>query len=192
MRELELLHDLDVFTSSAANRRRCPFADAIHRDNGGFCKRRWVESARRMGKMVFWKIDRCISLTQLREAVFKHAPHKNFFFDPYKHRGYEADKAARCERVIGFQKPFELEEWLFIKRNGRKILIVDSCLFQDVSASVDRKGRVVLFPRKALFLSGSHDLAIDKERGSAIVVERRYPEYCFFHSISFRLMRICS
>jgi hypothetical protein len=37
-----------------------------------------------------------------------------------------------------------------------------------------RKASVVLFTSKALFLCGTHDIPINDQRGSIIVVERRY------------------
>src|SRR5215813_2100002 len=190
MRKLEFFQNLDVFAFSAANRRRGPFAYAIHGYDGGFRERRGVECACRMGKMMFREIDGCIPLAELGEALFQHAPHEYFFFYPYQHCRHKTDKTAGRERVVRLQKSLELKERLFVKRNRGKVLIVDSCLFQDVADSVDWKGGIVLLARKTLFLRGSNDLAVNEKRGSAVVVKRRYPQYCFSHSDSFRLGRI--
>ena len=138
-----------------------------------------------MREVVFREIDRDIAFAEFGELIAEHAPHKNLFLDPGEHGGEKADETAGRKRVVGLEEALEFQKGLFVKGDGRKVFEVEAGLLQNVAAGIDRKGGVVLFPSEALFLGSSDNLAVDEERGGAVVIERGNAKDRFFHSKTF-------
>src|SRR5262249_22548359 len=113
-----------------------------------------------------------LAVAQFRQVLRQQTPHEQLFLDPHWHCRQKAGEAAGSEGVIGLEQPLELQERLVVKSNRRQVLEVDARLLQNVPAGVNRERGVVLLAGEALFLRGSHNLAVKQQRRGAIVVVR--------------------
>src|ERR1700749_3011932 len=106
------------------------------------------------------------------EMLVENLVHEQLFLDPYRNRRYETGKASRSKGMVGFQQSFELEERLFVKRDCREFAVFEARFFENITAGMNRKGRVVLSACKPLFLSGGDNFAINQDCRSTIVIVR--------------------
>ena len=83
--------------------------------------------------------------------------------------------------MVGFQQALEFQVRLVVKGNRCEVVQCQAGFVQYVFDCLAGKGTVVLFARKAFLVSGSHDLAIQDQCGSTVVVKCRQPQNCFRH-----------
>ena len=95
---------------------------------------------------------------------------------PQGHGLEKRTKSSRRVGQVGLENSLELQEGLVVETDVVELVRLQPCLLQAVADGVDRKAVVVLDAREALLLGGGHDLAIDDQSGSRVVVEGRDTE----------------
>ena len=87
--------------------------------------------------------------------------------------------------MIGFEKTFELPEWLFVESNSREVRKLYTCFFEYKLHRLYRKRIIMLLTRKALFMRGRDDFVATQKSGSAVVIIGRNAEDILVVQIGF-------
>ena len=101
---------------------------------------------------------------------------EQLFAQPQRHRDRKGGKAARRKADIGFQKPLEFQERLFVEHDIVDITEADAGLRKAIGDAVFRKPRVMFLAGEALLLRRRDNARIEQERRGAVVIERGNPE----------------
>ena len=174
MREMQLLEQRELVAAADRGRRRAPFADAVHGEHHRILERRGIERARRVAHVMLGEQEpvRAVEIRiDVLEPAQQHVLLEQLFPDPDRDRHRERSEAARREAEIGFEQPLEFQERLLVEHDIIDVLERDTGLFEAIANRVDRKARVVLLAREALFLRRRDDLAVDQQRRGAVVIE---------------------
>ena len=175
MRKLKMMRELDLVAGADAEGRRAPFADAVERQNRRVLEWTRKKRARRVALMMIdennWRSGGS------SDSVSNQPGKPRFFLEPQRHRHPKAAEPARRERKIRLEQALELPQRLLIEGDVVEILGPETALLETIANGVQRKSRIVLLPGEPLFLSGRHDVAIDDQRGCAVVIEGRDSQY---------------
>ena len=169
VRELQVLPQVERVAPPDAPGRRRPLTDAVQGEHGRFVEGAREEGAGRVALVVIHEQERRARL--LRQTAPDHAAHHQLFAEPDGHRHDEAADAARRERQLGLEQALEFQHRLVVEGDEVELLGAEPRLVQTVRDGVARKPRVVFFPREPLFLRGRDDIAIDDDRGGAVVIK---------------------
>jgi hypothetical protein len=176
--KVQFLVNPEIVAGSDRKRRRRPFANPVHHQNGGVLKRRRIERRRGMGKMVLSEQNaRWIEIGRyFCELAGEPFFLKQLFAQPDRDRHLKGPQSPRGERDIGLQQPLELQKRLVIENDGVEIGKTAARLFQAIFDRGERKARIVLFPAEPFFLGRGDDRSVCDKRGGAVVVQRRDAE----------------
>ncbi len=179
MREVDLLHHLELVVAADRNRRRRPLADAIHGENQRLLERRRIECRRAVALMMLGKQQPLLPVVaglDRLELVGQEHLLEQLFLEPHRQRHAERLEAARREREVGLEQPLELQERLVVEYDVVDGVELDAGLGEAIVHGVLRIARVMLLAGEALLLRRRDDLAVLDQRGCAVVVERRDAE----------------
>src|SRR5262245_28298816 len=99
MRPADFSHWLQCVASPDRNRRRRPFADAVHGQDDGLLEWRWKKGGGRVALLVLREDQLAVKLVADRESLellLQHRLLEQLVFDPERLRPSEGLKAARC------------------------------------------------------------------------------------------------
>src|SRR5919204_1971371 len=153
---MELLVQLDVVATPDAEGRRGPFTDAIDRQNCRLLKGGREERAGSM-RLVMLGVQ---NLAIVVEGTPNLAVLEQLFFHPRRPRESKLVESSRRDAKIGFQNPFELEQWLVVEADVGQVCSANPGRLEAIANSVRGERRVALLPSETLFLCGGDDVAI--------------------------------
>src|ERR1039458_3805339 len=91
--------------------------------------------------------------------------------DPDRNCHGERTITLRRECYIGLKQPLELQERLFVEHYIVDLVQSDTAFREAVADCMHWEARVLLLARETFFLRRRHDTAVEKKRGSAVVVK---------------------
>src|SRR6266550_5117570 len=111
---------LQLVASADRDRRRCPFADAIHCQHGRALEWRRKKCACRVTEVMLRKQQALVPVDGRCRSDSSKLPHEHGFLkqllrQPQRKRRRKAREPARRERHVGLEQPIELEERLLIE-----------------------------------------------------------------------------
>ena len=109
----------------------------------------------------------------IRKDLTKGLLDLNFLGKPGTHDPGEGAPSAWSDGEIGFQHAGKFGDGLFVKSDGIQIRGGDTGLFQTEINGLFREAVVIFQTCEALFLSGSHDVALLEQDGCAVVIKGR-------------------
>ena len=113
----------DFVSAADTQRRGRPFADSIHRQNGGFVERRRIKGACRVRLMVFTKTNAALvgTLACRVQTSRNLATQMQFLPRPLRNRFQERSESAWRIAQVGFQQSIKLLKRFFVETNVRQI-----------------------------------------------------------------------
>ena len=118
MREVQLFQHLQAVALAIAQRRGRPFADPVHRQDGGFLERRGEERRRRVTLVMFAEQQARLPVEvglPLLHLVAQQRLLEQLLLQPQRHGHAERREPARRIGEIGLEQPLELQERLVVE-----------------------------------------------------------------------------
>ena len=118
--KVDLADDLEAAALAERERRRGPFAHAVHRQHGRPLERRGEEGAGGMAQVMLGEQQLALPIdvvAQRLQLLDQQALLEELLLEPQRQRLAERGEAARREGEIRLQKPLELEERLVVERD---------------------------------------------------------------------------
>ncbi len=95
--------------------------------------------------------------------------------EPQRHGPDERPETPRRERHVGLQQPVEGKQRL-VEDHIVEVVGRQPGLLEAIGDGVAGEGRIVLAAAEPLLLGCGHDVSVDYQRGSGVVVEGGDPE----------------
>lgn len=151
-----------------AERRRCPFADAVNRQHGGLAERAGEKRAGGVAHVVIAEQD-LIRIDM--QVILNDALDPELFLQPVDHRiaPYVGGRGKCIQR--GEQNALKFDQRLFVEDDMLQIVGGDPCLAQAEIDGLLRKAVVVFLAREAFFHRSGDQFAVVEERGGGVVIE---------------------
>src|SRR6266699_3927228 len=180
MWKLNLLVHLQFVASADRDRRRCPFADAIHCQYRRALEWRRKKCACRVAEMMLRKQQALVPVDQRcgsdsSKLSDEHGLLKQLLGQPQRKGRRKAREPARRERHVGLEQPIEFEERLLIEDDVIKSGGSNVTLLEAIAQRIPGKTGIVFDAAESLFLCGGHDLAVAHESRGAVVIVGRQP-----------------
>jgi len=150
-----------------------PLAHPVHGQDGRFVQTGRIEGAGGMGHVVGTEDD---AVALAADPLVQEVPGPQLVQEPDQHGLAKSRHRARPGGQGGHEDPVELPEGLLVEDDQVQIGPGDT---GPVQAEPNRPGRklpVVLDPREALLLGGSHELPVHQQGGCGVVIEAGDPE----------------
>ena len=187
VREAKLFEHGDFVAPAYANRACRPLANAVHRQDSRFGKRRWVERARGVALVMIPEKNlprKFLRALFRRFVIFNparlchldadHVRHPEFFFHPERHRFEERWEARGRVIEIGFKQALEFEKRLVVKADVIELVNRQPRLFQTVPRGICGEAVIVFDAGKAFFLSSRDYFTVCNQARRRVVIECRY------------------
>ena len=169
MREVKLAQHLDGAFRAAADRRRRPLANAVHREDRGAVERRRIKRARRVCHVMLGEQDRAVS-GQAVEFVADGLAQVKFLRQPAGQHPQPRRQPGRGDGQEALEHPRKLNDRLVVKHNRVEIARREAALFQTKPDRVLGEPLVVLAARKPFLLRGGGDPPVHQQHGGRVVV----------------------
>ena len=163
VRKVDLATHFQRVAAPRRERRRGPFAHAVHRQNRRLVEGRREERARGVAQVMFREqqpVRPGLSRPGSAQFLDQQVAQKQLFPQPDGDRHAERFEPARRKCEIGLEKALEFEQRLVVERDEIDIVRRYACHAQTVFHRMCGKAGVVLPAREALFLSRSNDFAV--------------------------------
>ena len=122
MREAHFLEHLNLVCAAVRDTACCPFANAVHRENGRIVKWRREEGARRMGLMMLRKHE--APRVPALETRIEFTRRVEFFLEPERQTHHEELEAEGRTGDVGLENPIELQQGLVVERDEVQVLVL--------------------------------------------------------------------
>ena len=173
MGEVNLFDDLEIVTVAYPRGRCSPLADAIHCQNGGILKRRWVKRTGGMTEMMFRKkkVMVPVKLAMALNLPLKKSLLKEFLANPNRDRHLERAQTLGSHSEICLKQSFKFQERLVVENDIVDVFEGYALRFQTIRNSMGGETRVVLLTGKALFLRSGDKLTVAHQCRCAVMIE---------------------
>ena len=174
MGETELFQQLQLVAPADAPCSGAPFADAVESEDGSFGKGAGEEGTGCVAFVMFEKHQ--FSPMCSTERVADGAGLMQLFLQPERDSFEEAAKSEGGKGKVCFEQSVKFGQWFFVEGDVVEVAGGETGLFEAAADGLFGKGGVMFATRESLFLCGCNQTTVDKECGSAVVVECGYAE----------------
>ncbi len=153
---------------------RCPFADAVHCQNGSLIKWTGEKGACGVGFVVFG--ENIAALVLVVQSPVYFPGQMQLQPQPQWHTHKELLKTSGGITDVGFEQPFEFQKRLLIENYIIELFGSEPPGLESILDRICRELAVMLLSCKSLLLGGGDNFAIAHKRCSTVMVEGRYSQ----------------